>query len=271
MIDGVESVQITWDGQQPLWLEPAISSDRQKYTISGTPSSINEDTTYNYTLTAYSQVNPCESEEFTGSITVLNGHDLSLISSPSTTSQSFCEGDSLPEPIRYQFGGGASSARLLTGLPNGMSWDILPGNILEISGTPTINIDSSIPSANTFPYTVQTVGSGICSEVTLSGTITLVPEPVIQVSTVPGNGSSNQTICEGIALNPIEFNVIDGADSVQITWDGQEPLWVTSTSLIGQKYTISGTPNNIDGDTTYNYTLIAYNQAIVVFQKSLRE
>ena len=67
-----------------------------QFTISGTPSGINEDTTYNYSVKAINSIDSCESDTFTGSITVLNGHTLQLLSGSSSVNQTFCEGEELP-------------------------------------------------------------------------------------------------------------------------------------------------------------------------------
>ena len=51
-----------------------------------------------------------------GSLTVLNGHDLERLSSLLSKDQTLCEDEELPLTILYEFGGGATSARV-TGLP----------------------------------------------------------------------------------------------------------------------------------------------------------
>ena len=255
VINTADSVQITWGGDTPTWIDNS-SLVGGKYTISGTPTNITQDTTFNYTIKALNQINGCESAEFTGSITVLNSHDLELISPPLTAQQTFCEGEPLPDIIRYEFGGGATSARVLGNLPTGITWNV-SSNFLEISGTPTVNV-SGTPTD--FNYTIETIGTGPCSSTTKTGTITLIPEPVISLSTTLGNGSPNQTVCENTPLTEISFDVTDIADNVQISWTGETPLWIDQSSLVGGKYTISGTPTNILQDTTYNYTLQAFNQ-----------
>ena len=255
VINTADSVQIIWGGDTPAWIDNS-SLVGGKYMISGTPTNITQDTTFNYTIKALNQTNGCESAEFNGSITVLNSHDLELISSPLTAQQTFCEGEPLPDIIRYEFGGGATSARVLGNLPTGITWNV-SSNFLEISGTPTVNV-SGTPTD--FNYTIETIGTGPCSSTTKTGTITLIPEPVISLSTTLGNGSPNQTVCENIPLTEISFDVTDIADNVQISWTGETPLWIDQSSLVGGKYTISGTPTNILQDTTYNYTLQAFNQ-----------
>ena len=95
---------------------------------------------------------------------------------------------------------------------------------------------------------------------TETGTITIISNPVIQLSSIASNGSPNQTVCENTPLTEISFDVTDIADNVQISWTGETPLWIDQSSLVGGKYTISGTPTNILQDTTFNYTIKALNQ-----------
>ena len=78
-----------------------------------------QDTTYNFSIKAVNSTAGCESDAFTGSISVLNGHNLQLLSGSSSVDQTLCEGEVLEFPISYEFGGGALSARVL-GLPPGV-------------------------------------------------------------------------------------------------------------------------------------------------------
>ena len=249
-----DNVQLTWDEvPNGLYLD---NSDNSQIILSGVPASVNQDTVYNYTLVAIESVNGCEFEQISGSITVLNSHDLELISSPLTAHITFCEGEPLPDIIRYEFGGGATSARVLGNLPTGITWSV-SSNFLEISGTPTVNVSGE---ATDFDYAIETIGTGPCSSTTKTGIITLISEPVITLSNTLGNGSHNQTVCENTPLTDITFDIINTADNVQISWDGETPLWIDQSIFVGGKYTISGTPTNILQDTTYNYTLQAFDQ-----------
>ena len=99
-----------------------------------------------------------------GSLTILDGHNLQLLSGSSSTDQTLCENEALPFSISYEFGGGATSARVL-GLPPGINWSITD-NVILISGTPIVNVSSS--SSNIFNYTVETIGA-TCDFVELEG------------------------------------------------------------------------------------------------------
>ena len=95
---------ITWDIQPP-GINGQFDSTTGQFIISGIPSGVDEDTTYNYSVKAINSIDGCESDSFEGSITVLNGHSLQLISGSSSRNQTLCEGEELPLPISYEFGG----------------------------------------------------------------------------------------------------------------------------------------------------------------------
>ena len=250
---GATNVDIVWDINPP-GITHNFDSVSGKFTIEGTPTAINNDSVYNYTLTAVNVTGGCESNEYSGSITVLDGHKLQLLSGSATTNQIICEGDELSSPIIYEFGGGSIAARV-NGLPPGINYSIAD-NKITISGASTF--DASSTSTNEFDYEVETLGP-TCNSIKLPGKITIVPNPII----TPLSGPSVQTVCEGEEIIPVKFNTYDGAQQVQISWDtlnppqGIVPNFDTSTG----EFTLSGSPINIDQDTTYNYTLKAVNLA----------
>ena len=250
---GATNVDIVWDINPP-GITHNFDSVSGKFTIEGTPTAINNDSVYNYTLTAVNVTGGCESTEYSGSITVLDGHKLQLLSGSATTNQIICEGDELSSPIIYEFGGGSIAARV-NGLPPGINYSIAD-NKITISGASTF--DASSTSTNEFDYEVETLGP-TCNSIKLPGKITIVPNPII----TPLSGPSVQTVCEGEEIIPVKFNTYDGAQQVQISWDtlnppqGIVPNFDTSTG----EFTLSGSPINIDQDTTYNYTLKAVNLA----------
>ena len=246
---GANNAVITWD-INPTGLDGQYNGATNQFTISGTPTAVIEDTTYNYSVKAINSVDNCESDIFTGSITVLNGHRLQLLSGSSSVDQSFCETDDLPLPIIYEFGEGASSARAL-GLPPGLNWSV-SGNRLTISGKPTINVSAS--TANDYTYTVETIGSS-CSSIQETGVVSIVPNPIIQIV----SGLSTQNVCEDEPIVDIVYNTIDGAEAVELIWDNQpNGIFEDFNSSTGQ-FTISGTPTGITQDEVYNYTVRALN------------
>jgi hypothetical protein len=246
---GANNATLAWDIQPP-GINGQFNSTTGQFTISGTPTGINEDTTYNYTLTALNSINGCKSDLFTGSISVLNGHSLQLLSGSSSMNQTFCEGEELQFPISFEFGGGAVAARVL-GLPPGINWSIA-GNQVTIAGTPTSNVSST--TTNVFNFTVETIGSS-CASVSETGSITLVPNPMIQII----SGLNNQVVCEDEPIVDIVYNTVDGAETVELTWDAQpNGVYGQYDSTTGQ-FTISGAPTGLTADATYNYNIRSMN------------
>jgi hypothetical protein len=247
---GANNAVITWD-LQPPGINTQYDSTTKQFTISGTPTGINEDTTYNFSIKGMNSIAGCESEAFTGSLTVLNGHDLQPVSGSSSVNRTLCEGEELTFPISYEFGGGALSARVL-GLPPGINWSILD-NRITISGKPNVNVTST--TANIFTYTVETIGTS-CLSATETGTITLIPNPMIQLISGQNIQSS---VCEDQPIANIVYSSFDGAENVELIWDTQPNGIFGQFDVLTQQFTISGAPTNLTEDKTYNYTLRAVN------------
>jgi hypothetical protein len=247
---GSNNAIITWDIQPP-GINGQFDSTTGQFIISGTPSGVDEDTTYSYSVKAINSIDGCESDSFVGSITVLNGHSLQLISGSSSRNQTLCEGEELPLPISYEFGGGAIAARVI-GLPPGLNGSIIDNRII-ITGTPTVNV--SVSSTNDYSYTVETIGPS-CGSATESGVISLVPNPRLQLI---NSGTNTQTICEGEPLTDIVYSTFDGAENVNITWDEQPPGIFGQFETTTGQYKISGTPSGLVEDKVYNYTVRAIN------------
>ncbi|MGB1941221.1 MAG: hypothetical protein ACPHOD_01045, partial [Flavobacteriaceae bacterium] len=247
---GANNAVITWD-LQPPGINTLYDSTTKQFTISGTPTGINEDTTYNFSIKGMNSTAGCESEAFTGSLTVLNGHDLQPVSGSSSVNRTLCEGEELILPISYEFGGGALSARVL-GLPPGINWSILD-NRITISGTPNVNVTST--TSNIFTYTVETIGTS-CLSATETGTITLIPNPMIQLISGQNIQSS---VCEDQPITNIVYSTFDGTENVELSWDTQPNGIFGQFDALTQQFTISGAPSNLTEDKTYNYTLRAVN------------
>jgi hypothetical protein len=250
-VQGANNAEITWDVDPGLVGQYDGASNQ--FTIFGTPSAVTEDMTYNYSVKGIKSADNCESDPFTGSITVLNGHRLQLLSGSSSVNQIFCETDDLPLPIIYEFGDGATSARAYD-LPPGLNWSV-SGNRLTISGKPTINVSAS--TASDYTYTVETIGSSSCSSIQETGVVSIVPNPIIQIV----SGLSTQNVCEDEPIVEIVYNTIDGAEAVELIWDNDNRpngIFDQYNPSTGQ-FTISGTPTSITQDEVYNYKVRALN------------
>ena len=249
-VSDANTVQINWD-TTPNGIITQFNAASGQFTISGTVQNINADAVYNYTIVAENQTTGCVSVNRSGTLSVFAAHELNLSSGSTTASQAFCEGTALPNDIIYDFGGGATSAKVI-GLDNtGLNW-IVTGNQLTISGTPTVDVSTQ----QTLNYTIETIGN-TCLSTSLTGFIRLNPDTKINIAT--SSGALNQIICEGIGIQDIVFDISESYWAYEVSGlpNGVSPSYDATTKQL----TISGTPsNNITSDQTYNYLVKAINQ-----------
>jgi hypothetical protein len=212
------------------------------FTISGVPTDdISSPQLYTYTIDTTGSVG-CDEGQLTGTITINPDGDIAHDPNSGALDQTLCEGEPI-EDIVITLGGGATGATV-TGLPTGVSdtYD---------SATKTLTI-SGVP-ANTQPifnYIITTTGSGLCDEPILTGSIAINPDGNITHDTT--QGSTDQEVCEGDAIDDIVFTVGGGATNVLVTG---LPFGVTHLLSSGT-LTISGTPlDDISAQQVYNYTI----------------
>ncbi len=197
-------------------------------TISGTPSVAG---TFNFTVNT---IGTCIQTSKTGTIIVKPDAAIGLTSAIGTdNSQAPCINTAIT-PITYTVSGGAASATV-TALPTGVT-GIFSGNILTISGTPSVS--------GTFNYTVNTTGT--CVQTFKTGTITVNPNAAIGLTSIAG--SDAQALCVNTAITTITYTVSGGATSATVT---PLPTGVSGV-FAGNTFTISGTPS-VSG--TFNYTV----------------
>ena len=188
-----------------------------QFTISGTPTAIG---IFSYTVTT---TGGCGSVSLNGTITVDPGVTITLVSAASGTNQTLCTGISIG-PIEYNVGGGATGATVL-GLPLGVTAVFTAGQLM-ITGTPTVT--------GIFNYTVTTTGG--CGSASLTGTITIVPDDAMVLSSAPA--TTNQTLCINTLLTPIIYTLGGGATGATVVG---LPAGVTG-NFAGGQFTLSGTP-----------------------------
>ena len=198
------------------------------FTISGTPTVSG---IFNYTVTTTGICNPQPTA--TGTITIDPNATIALTSATGTDVQTICESGAIVN-ITYSVGGGGTSASV-TGLPTGVTGSFA-GGVFTITGTPT--------ETGIFNYTISTTGT--CTQTSATGTITIIPNPTISLSSA--TGTDIQTICEHIAITNITYAVGGSATSASVTG---LPAGVTG-SYAGGVFTITGSPT-VAG--TFNYTV----------------
>ncbi|OFY86489.1 MAG: hypothetical protein A3F72_14990 [Bacteroidetes bacterium RIFCSPLOWO2_12_FULL_35_15] len=195
------------------------------FTISGTPT-----ISFNYTITT---TGTCAQTTATGSVIVNHNAVIALTSAVGTNAQTLCS-NTVITPITYSVTVGGTGAGV-TGLPSGVTGSF-SGGVFTITGTPTV--------AGTFNYTVTT--TGVCTQVTATGSITVNPGAVITLTSAVGTDA--QTVCINTALNSITYSITNGGTGAGVTG---LPTGVTGSFSAGL-FTISGTPS---GTGIFNYTV----------------
>jgi gliding motility-associated-like protein len=209
--------------------------------ITGTPLST---ATSNYAVIATGGT--CPNDTLVGGIYVISPV-LSLASSVGTDDQEICINTSI-SPIVYSVIGIASSISAI-GLPPGVSASAF-NDTLTIIGTPTL--------AGTYNYTVFTIGSP-CPDDTIYGTISVSALPVVLLTSAPG--TNNQSLCVGDGLDPIEYTISGGADTVVVIGlpagisgvfsGGNLTIFGTLTGTVSANYTVIASGGNCPNDTLF--------------------
>jgi gliding motility-associated-like protein len=197
--------------------------------ISGTPTVAG---TFNYVVTLSGG---CGVITTNGQIIVKPNNTLVLSSTAATTNQTRCRNSAITN-IRYTSSGATNVT--VTGLPTGVSGN-WAANVLTISGA------SNIPGI--YPYTITTTG-GCGAQISLSGTITIIPNNTITLNTA--NNTTSQTVCVGTPIATINY-LTTGATGATISG---LPTGVTGSWSALTGYTIIGTPT-VTVASPYTYTI----------------
>lgn len=219
--------QWTWnfgDGS-PVVIRNTSTNEVHTYTAPGT---------YNATLLVETSTG-CEGTLFVFPVVVLQDGTINLSSPAGTDNQTVCINTPITN-ITYAVGG-SSNGGSVSGLPPGVTGSYA-GGVVTITGTPTV--------AGLFTYTVTTTGP--CINPTATGTINVVPDATITLSSAPG--SDNQSLCINTPIIPITYAVGASGNGGNVTG---LPAGVTGV-FAGGVITISGTPT-VAG--TFNYTATA--------------
>ena len=222
------------------------------FRISGTPVvNVTTPTLYSFTVTTTGNPQGCQEAVFSGTIIVDPDDGISHDVISGAVNQTVCEGNtpilSAITTITYTLSGGAQSA-IIIGLPPGITSIYNPGiRQYSIFGIPTITITTTI----IYNYSITTSGS--CVSQTLGGSITVNPKAKLVLNT--GTSTLDQTVCDNITINNIQFNLVGSA--IDATVSGL-PFGVDLGPPAGNTITISGTPVvNIVTPTTYSFTVTA--------------
>lgn len=207
------------------------------YTISGTPM---QSGTFNFTVTVAGATAPCTSApQATGTLTISPPPSITLSSGTGTNTQTRCVNTPITA-ITFTIANATGAALTSGSFPNGVS-GVYNNGTFTISGTPS--------QSGTFNYTITTSGGGVppCSNATIGGTLTVIAQPTINLSS--GSGTNTQTKCLSEAITNITYSIGGGANNASVTGLPNN----VSGSYSNGVFTISGTP---DQGGVFNYTVI---------------
>jgi hypothetical protein len=202
-------------------------------TISGSPDTA-VGSPFNYTVTL---TGGCGNISATGTIAVILENTIALSSAAGTDTQTVCINTAL---TRITYATTAATGATITGLPSGVtgSW---AGDVVTISGSPDTTVGSP------FTYTVTLTGG--CELVSAIGTITVIPDNTIALTSAAGTDA--QTLCVNTSITAITY-ATTGATGATITGlpSGVAGVWA------GDVVVISGMPDTSLGSPfTYTVTL----------------
>ncbi|HNW89910.1 MAG TPA: gliding motility-associated C-terminal domain-containing protein [Bacteroidales bacterium] len=193
-------------------------------TISGTPT-VSGTFTYSIPLTG-----GCGTVNATGTITVTPNNTITLVAGGTQTK---CINTAITTTTYATTG---ATGALFSGLPAGVTGN-WASDTVTISGTPTVT--------GTFTYTVTSTGG--CGGTTTSGTITVISNNIVALSSVAGTDA--QTKCINTAILNITY-ATGGATGAVVSGlpAGVSGNWASNV------VTISGTPS-VSGAFTYTIAL----------------
>ncbi|MFB0904093.1 MAG: T9SS type A sorting domain-containing protein [Nonlabens sp.] len=228
-------------GALPAGVAGSYNSGTRVFTISGTPSAVG---TFSYTVTTQGL---CSNASLSGSITVNSDSTINLNLGTGSDNQTKCINAPIT-PIKYTINNGGTNPTIAWNPgPAGFTGSYA-GGVYTISGTSSV--------AGTYNYTITT--SGTCINSSLSGTVTVNPNPT---------GSANvQTICSGsttsVALNSnVSGTTFTWTAAIQSTPTGgtitgsgnssgssiAQTLTNTGTTSGSIRYTVTPTANSCPG------------------------
>ncbi len=227
---------VTLTGSLPPGVSGGYNGTNNTYTISGASTS-GAVGVYSYTLTTTGDA--CQQATASGTYTV---NIVSTISRIGNTPIQACVGS--PVSMQFQLGGGATGATVTGSLPPNVTGSYnSTTKIYTVSGTPLTQ--GGTGASTSYAFTVTATGS-VCGTPTATGTITLSSNHTL--SRTSAAATTNQTLCEGVAITPITYTFGGGATGANVS--GLPPG--VSRVVVGNNVTISGTPT---ATGTFNYTL----------------
>jgi len=225
----------------PSGVSATYDSTAKVLIIEGTPSdNVSQEQKYNYTVTTSGS--SCTEQVLNGSITVNPLAQLTLLPSSGSLGQILCEGEAI-EPILIALEGGDEITNV-SGLPDGVEYSFNSvTKTLTVSGTPSANISADENSLISFAAATS------CNTTYLTGNIFRTPQPTLRL--ISHLQTQNQLVCGKTLLEEIQYQLIDGATTVDVTGLPPGVTWIKNGNYIE----ISGIPDDVVYETNFEYSI----------------
>ena len=225
----------------PRGVSATYDSTAKVLIIEGTPSdNVSQEQKYNYTVTTSGS--SCTEQVLNGSITVNPLAQLTLLPSSGSLGQILCEGEAI-EPILIALEGGDEITNV-SGLPDGVEYSFNSvTKTLTVSGTPSANISADENSLISFAAATS------CNTTYLTGNIFRTPQPTLRL--ISHLQTQNQLVCGKTLLEEIQYQLIDGATTVDVTGLPPGVTWIKNGNYIE----ISGIPDDVVYETNFEYSI----------------
>lgn len=251
------TANISWTGTSSASTAPdgvTVTTDatNKTVTISGTPTTLG---TYTYSISSTNGT--ISTTALTGTIKVVNTPVplITLTSASATNSQKVTAGNAISN-VQYTWGGSAFNAIIswtgtasATTAPDGII-------ITKDSVNEKINISGTPVTAGSYGWSIVAKDSTLTSP-SLSGTLTVVPPPIISLTS--DGSTTEQTVGYCQSISSIVYTYSGSATSASVTWNGTSssataPAGITATvNTTAKTVTISGMPY-LTGTYSYSVT-----------------
>jgi hypothetical protein len=225
----------------PSGVSATYDSTAKVLIVEGTPSdNVSQEKKYNYTV--ITSGSNCTEQVLNGAITVKPLAQLTLLPTSGSLGQILCEGEAI-EPILISLEGGDDITNV-SGLPDGVQYSFNSvTKILTVSGTPSANISANADSLISFAAATS------CNTTYLTGNIFRTPQPTLKL--ISHLQTQNQLVCGTTPLEKIQYQLIDGATTVDVTGLPPGVTWIKNGNYIE----ISGIPDDVVYETNFEYSI----------------
>ena len=225
----------------PAGLRVDTDANNNTVTISGSPTMLlTQDENLEFVVQSINNSDSCNAKVDTLSVRMIKKPSIQ-ISSGSRVQTGICEGDSIA-PIEFRIFDGATNPVIV--------WDnnISPPGSVYLEETDTANGIYTLQGAidgfandQTYNYSIKSINqSKGCESIEITGSLSVQKGHKL----VRTQGSNNQTICEGEAIEPITFKFSEGAVSASPVNIPPGLDWIIN----GDELLISGIPISTDVD-----------------------